>query len=308
MNREPKISVIMSVFNGSKFLSDAIQSILNQTFKEFEFIIVDDGSTDNSLNIIRSFESADSRIKVISKLNEGLAKSLNAAISVSKGKFIARMDADDISYENRLEKQYEYMQKNESIDLCGCSMDIIDELGNVTSEKIQISNIDDIQKKRYFQSPILHITFFGKKSFFVKHNGYREQFKYAQDYDLVLRGINTGAKICNIKDKLVQYRDYQQKIDPIKFIQQFRMTELIVKLSKERELHNKEVSILNSEILSTYKVSKFDIFITKIFLSTYFLKQTFLNGLLKRIVNLFVFVLNGDLRRLLIRDFRAYKL
>ena len=308
MNREPKISVIMSVFNGSKFLSDAIQSILNQTFKEFEFIIVDDGSTDNSLNIIRSFESADSRIKVISKLNEGLAKSLNAAISVSKGKFIARMDADDISYENRLEKQYEYMQKNKSIDLCGCSMDIIDELGNVTSEKIQISNIDDIQRKRYFQSPILHITFFGKKSFFVKHNGYREQFKYAQDYDLVLRGINTGAKICNIKDKLVQYRDYQQKIDPIKFIQQFRMTELIVKLSKERELHNKEVSILNSEILSTYKVSKFDIFITKIFLSTYFLKQTFLNGLLKRIVNLFVFVLNGDLRRLLIRDFRAYKL
>tara|TARA_B100000674_G_C37800782_1_gene896344 strand:+ start:134 stop:1060 length:927 start_codon:yes stop_codon:yes gene_type:complete len=308
MNREPKISVIMSVFNGSKFLSDAIQSILNQTFKEFEFIIVDDGSTDNSLNIIRSFESADSRIKVISKLNEGLAKSLNAAISVSKGKFIARMDADDISYENRLEKQYEYMQKNESIDLCGCSMDIIDELGNVTSEKIQISNIDDIQRKRYFQSPILHITFFGKKSFFVKHNGYREQFKYAQDYDLVLRGINAGAKICNIKDKLVQYRDYQQKIDPTKFIQQFRMTELIVKLSKERELHNKEVSILNSEILSTYKVSKFDIFITKIFLSTYFLKQTFLNGLLKRIVNLFVFVLNGNLRRLLIRDFRAYKL
>jgi len=308
MNREPKISVIMSVFNGSKFLSHAIQSILNQTFKEFEFIIVNDGSTDDSLNIIRSFESADSRIKVISKLNEGLAKSLNAAISVSKGKFIARMDADDISYENRLEKQYEYMQKNKSIDLCGCSMDIIDELGNVTSEKIQISNIDDIQKKRYFQSPILHITFFGKKSFFVKHNGYREQFKYAQDYDLVLRGINTGAKICNIKDKLVQYRDYQQKIDPIKFIQQFRMTELIVKLSKERELHNKEVSILNSEILSTYKVSKFDIFITKIFLSTYFLKQTFLNGLLKRIVNLFVFVLNGDLRRLLIRDFRAYKL
>ena len=71
MNREPKISVIMSVFNGSKFLADAIKSILNQTFKEFELIIVDDGSTDNSLNIIRSFESADSRIKVISKLNEG---------------------------------------------------------------------------------------------------------------------------------------------------------------------------------------------------------------------------------------------
>ena len=109
MNREPKISVIMSVFNGSKFLADAIKSILNQTFKEFELIIVDDGSTDNSLNIIRSFESADSRIKVISKLNEGLAKSLNAAISASQGDFIARMDADDISYTDL--KQYKYMQK-----------------------------------------------------------------------------------------------------------------------------------------------------------------------------------------------------
>ena len=158
MNREPKISVIMSVFNGSKFLADAIQSILNQTFKEFELIIVDDGSTDNSLNIIRSFESADSRIKVISKLNEGLAKSLNAAISASQGDFIARMDADDISYKNRLEKQYEYMQKNKSIDLCGCSMDIIDEHGNVTSEKIQISNPDEILKRDTFnhQFCILH--------------------------------------------------------------------------------------------------------------------------------------------------------
>ena len=308
MDREPKITVIMSVFNGSEFLAESIQSILDQTFKEFEFIIVDDGSTDNSLDIIRSFESADSRIKVISKLNEGLAKSLNTAISISKGEYIARMDADDISYKNRLEKQYEFMQKNKSIDLCGCSMDIIDELGNVTSEKIQASNNHEILKKRFFQSPILHITFFGKKLFFLKNNGYREEFKYAQDYDLVMRGIDAGAKICNIKHKLVQYRDYKQKIEPEKFIQQFRMTELIVKLSREREQFGKEVSTLDSKILSIFKVNNFDIFITKIFLSTYFLKNSFLNRILKRIVNLFAFALNGDLRRLLIRDFRAYKL
>ena len=308
MDSKPKITVIMSVFNGSKFLAESIQSILDQTFKEFEFIIINDGSTDNSLDIIRSFESADSRIKVISKLNEGLAKSLNTAISISKGEYIARMDADDISYKNRLEKQYEFMQKNKSIDLCGCSMDIIDELGNVTSEKIQTSNNHEILKKRFFQSPILHITFFGKKLFFLKNNGYREEFKYAQDYDLVMRGIDAGAKICNIKHKLVQYRDYKQKIEPEKFIQQFRMTELIVKLSREREQFGKEVSTLDSKILSIFKVNNFDIFITKIFLSTYFLKNSFQNRILKRIVNLFAFALNGDLRRLLIRDFRAYKL
>ena len=123
-----------------------------------------------------------------------------------------------------------------------------------------------------------------------------------------MRGINAGAKICNIKDKLVQYRDYQQKVEPIKFIQQFRMTELIVKLSKEREHLGKEVSNLNSEISAILKVNSFDLLVTKIFLSTYFLKNSLLNSILKKIVNLFVFVLNRDLRRLLIRDFRAYKL
>ena len=112
----------------------------------------------------------------------------------------------------------------------------------------------------------------------------------------------------NIKDKLVQYRDYQQKVEPIKFIQQFRMTELIVKLSKEREHLGKEVSNLNSEISAILKVNSFDLLVTKIFLSTYFLKNSLLNSILKKIVNLFVFVLNRDLRRLLIRDIRAYKL
>ena len=123
-----------------------------------------------------------------------------------------------------------------------------------------------------------------------------------------MRGINAGAKICNIKDKLVQYRDYQQKVEPIKFIQQFRMTELIVKLSKEREHLGKEVSNLNSEISAILKVNSFDLLVTKIFLRTYFLKNSLLNSILKKIVNLFAFVLNRDLRRLLIRDFRAYKL
>ena len=121
-------------------------------------------------------------------------------------------------------------------------------------------------------------------------------------------GIALKGNSLNIKDKLVQYRDYQQKVEPIKFIQQFRMTELIVKLSKEREHLGKEVSNLNSEISAILKVSSFDLFITKIFLSTYFLKNSLLNSMLKKIVNLFVFVLNRDLRRLLIRDFRAYKL
>lgn len=308
MDEKPKISVIMSVFNGSKFLDASIQSVLDQTFKEFEFIIIDDGSTDDSLKIIRSFESIDSRIKVISKSNEGLAKSLNIAIGIARGDYIARMDADDISYKNRFKTQYEFMQENKSVDLCGCSIDIINEQGNVTAEKIQMLDFHEILKKRFFQSPILHITFFGKKSFFEENNGYREEFKYAQDYDLVMRGIDAGAKVCNINHKLVQYRDYQQKIEPIKFIQQFRMTELIIRLSKEREQIGKEESNLNSEILSIMKVSNFSIFITKIFLSTYFLKNSFINGIFKKIINLLVFALNSDLRRLLLRDFKAYKL
>ena len=144
MHKIPGVSVIMSVFNGEDFLADAIKSVLNQTFTNFEFIIVDDGSNDSSLAIIQSFQELDSRIKIIVHKNQGLAKSLNIGIEHSIGKYIARIDADDLCYESRLEKQYAFMEENHAVDLIGSSVDVINEDGSITTSKKQITDFENI--------------------------------------------------------------------------------------------------------------------------------------------------------------------
>ncbi|MDC1332631.1 glycosyltransferase [Gammaproteobacteria bacterium] len=308
MHKIPGVSVIMSVFNGEDFLADAIKSVLHQTFTNFEFIIVDDGSNDRSLAIIQSFQELDSRIKILAHKNQGLARSLNIGIEHSKGKYIARIDADDLCYESRLEKQYAFMEENHAVDLIGSSVDVINEDGSITTSKKQITDFENIFKKRFLLSPILHITFFGKRSFFERNNGYRDSFVFAQDYDLVLRGIDSGSIILNMEEQLVQYRDFRRKINPSKFIQQFRITELAIRLSRERSKFGKEVSDLNLEFQKIKKVKPLEIFMVNIFLKTYFLDYSLKNKALKNLINILVFIINPDLRRLLVRDFRAYKL
>ena len=307
MAKIPDISIIMSVFNGEDFLEKSIESVLNQTFAEFEFIIINDGSTDDSLEIIERFRIIDDRIKLINQENQGLAKSLNVGIKNSQGRYIARTDADDLCYESRLEKQFNFMEKNNSVDLIGSSVDVIDENGTITSEKIQISKFENICIKKFFLSPVLHVTFFGKRSFFQDHM-YRENFIYAQDYDLVLRGIDSGSIIMNMEEKLMQYRDFQKKINPNKFIYQFRISQLAIKLSKERIKYGKEASNIDLEVKKIMSIQPFNIFIVKIFLKAYFLKSSKKNVILKKIFNLIFFFISKDLRQLLIRDFRAYKI
>ena len=120
----------MPVYNGELYLAQAIDSILNQTYKNFEFIILNDGSNDNSLNIINDYQKEDDRIVLISRENKGLVYSLNEGIEKSKGKYIARMDADDICLPMRFEKQIELME-NENLDICGCHYFLLNKEGNI---------------------------------------------------------------------------------------------------------------------------------------------------------------------------------
>ena len=123
MKNDPKISVVMAVYNGEKYLREAIDSILNQTFKDFEFIIVNDGSTDRTREILESF--IDPRIVLIHQEHMGLTKSLNRGIALAKGKYIARQDADDISMAERLEKQFNFLESHENVALLGTAGHII---------------------------------------------------------------------------------------------------------------------------------------------------------------------------------------
>jgi glycosyltransferase involved in cell wall biosynthesis len=124
----PKVSVVMSVYNGEKYLCEAIDSILNQTFENFEFLIVNDGSTDRTLEILQSYR--DPRIKVINnERNIGLTASLNKGLKIAKGEYVARMDADDVSFPHRLEQQKAFLDRNPRVAMVGSWAEVIDESG-----------------------------------------------------------------------------------------------------------------------------------------------------------------------------------
>ena len=133
MNSNPFVSVVMSVYNGGEFLKDAINSILSQSYKNFEFIIINDGSSDNFSEILELYD--DERIKVLNNQeNKGLVYSLNRGLLESIGKYIVRMDADDISLPNRIEKQVEFMQREPEVGVCGSYIEIF---GDTIKRKVQ---------------------------------------------------------------------------------------------------------------------------------------------------------------------------
>jgi len=182
----PKISVIMAVYNGEKYLEEAIESILDQSFDDFEFIIVDDGSIDRTSEILREYAKKDERIKIITNSkNIGLTKSLNKAIEQAKGEYIARQDADDISAPERLEKQIRLLESNDNLGCVGCNASVIDENGGFI-RKVVLPRTDlnlYIRKRNCF----IHGSLIFPRHVLEEINGYDEKMKLAQDYDLILR-------------------------------------------------------------------------------------------------------------------------
>lgn len=197
-----KVSVIMAVYNGEKHLNRAIKSILNQTYKNFEFIIIDDASTDKSLEIIRSFDKQDKRIKIIkNSCNLGLTKSLNKAIRIVKGDAIARFDVDDISLPKRLEKQVEFLQNNSEFAFCGSGV-IVKQ--NVKDSRLKSFKLDDIRKNLIQNNCFIHSTICIRKKTLEKFGLYNEKYLYGQDYELWCRLVyKYRLKAAILKDKLV---------------------------------------------------------------------------------------------------------
>lgn len=210
MNK-PLVTVLMSVYNGQKFLSEAIESILNQTFKDFEFLIINDGSTDSSRGIILSYN--DSRIKLIeNQANIGLTRSLNKGIDLAQGKYIARMDADDISLPERLEKQVRFMELNEDVAVCGSCAEIINETKAKIGEFKNPESSDDIKISLFFLNPIVHPTAVMRKNRVVEVGKYDPCFMRAQDYALWIKLFLKGYEFYNLQDKLIIYRNHEINI------------------------------------------------------------------------------------------------
>jgi glycosyltransferase involved in cell wall biosynthesis len=223
----PKISVVMSVYNGEKYLRPAVESILSQTFGDFEFIIVNDGSTDNSESILREYQSQDKRIRLVSRENQGLIYSLNEGIGLALGDYIARMDADDISMPERLEKQLKYIQENNLV-IGGTWAEVIDDQGKKVKEFDYPPGEDQIKNFTLLHNPFIHPTVMFQKNVFGQVGGYRKSFKHVEDYELWTR-IVFKYRAGNLPERLLQYRLHEKQITKANHLE-MRVRGILVRL------------------------------------------------------------------------------
>ena len=204
----PLISVIMSVFNGESFLDEAIKSILNQTIDDFEFIIIDDMSTDKTLSIIERYQKLDPRIRVIMGKEKSLVCALNQGLDAARGKFIARMDADDIALPYRFERQLTWLEKTGS-DITGSW---IERFQNQSNHIIKARETDAaIKIEMLFYCPFKNPTVMMRTEV-LKTLRYDSSFEIAEDYDLWARAAVAGWKMTNVQEVLLRYRAHSTQI------------------------------------------------------------------------------------------------
>lgn len=232
----PKVTVLMSVYNGERYLREAIDSILNQCFEDFEFLIINDASADNTEEILKNYK--DSRIKVIiNKKNLGLTKSLNKGLKIAKGEYIARMDSDDISLPKRLEEEVKVLDLDGNIGLVGTYCFVMDEEGRILSRLSSLSK--SIKNGLMSVNQFVHSSVMIRKKCLDATGYYREEFKFAQDYDLWLR-ISESFKIMNIPKYLHKWRFDTKSISFSKNEEQSKYAALALKLAKERRLKGED--------------------------------------------------------------------
>jgi glycosyltransferase involved in cell wall biosynthesis len=216
----PETTVLMSVYNSEEFLKEAIDSILNQTYRDFEFLIINDGSNDSSEDILLSY--GDCRIRLISnERNIGLAKSLNKGLKLAKGKYIARIDSDDIALPERLKKQVSFLNAHPEVGIVGTACILIDNHNRVLG--INRFPINDLQIRwvSLLTNPFAHPTVVIRRDSLIKNGlSYLESFHASQDYDLWVRLLKF-TRGANLNEPLIRYRVHDNNIT-----NRFRETQL----------------------------------------------------------------------------------
>ena len=212
MNKEPKISVIMSVYNGEDYLREAVESVLNQSFTQWELIIINDCSTDTTPEILADFAQRDSRVKVhTNEVNLRLPSSLNKALSFAQGKYVARMDADDICLPDRLQKQYDFMERNPEVALSSCRFMTLKN-GVISSGGCGGKNDpESIKGLLLVTNPILHPGIIAKTET-IRELGYDKNFTCTEDMELWTRFVMAGHKVQIQPDYLMIYRLHDKQI------------------------------------------------------------------------------------------------
>ncbi len=201
--KSPVVSILMPVYKTSQYLREAVDSILSQTFTDFELIVLNDCSPDNAEDILDVF--ADPRLVwYLGEENVGLANVLNVGLQMARGKYVARMDSDDLSTPNRLEVQVDYLERHPEIDLCSCGMELF---GAKDGKWVRESDPDRVKISALFFSPILHASsVWRKESFDRKNLHFEQEMVPAEDYDLWCRALTKGLRMVNLPDCMYLYR------------------------------------------------------------------------------------------------------
>ncbi len=219
----PLISVVLPVYNGQKYLAEAIDSILAQTFANFELIMIDDGSTDGSLQIMRNYEQNDARVRVVARENRGLATTLNDSIDIARGEWLARMDQDDIALPYRFERQLAWL-KETGADISGSW---VQRFGSSDKRVVRLRESNEaIRMEMLFCSPFAHPTVMMRAAL-AKRLRYDSAWEKAEDYDLWERAAEDGWKMTNQPEVLLLYRVHESQISSTTSVRQQQLGQKI---------------------------------------------------------------------------------
>ena len=242
--QNPKVSVLMSVYNGEIHLGEAVESILNQTFTDFEFIIVDDGSTDSTWSILSEYAVRDKRIVLIqNKNNIGLAKSLNKGLELARGEYVARQDADDLSLPERLAAQIGYSQQQPHVGLLGTAYYIINSQGQELALHRQPESDTEIRWQMLFHNAFCHSSVMFRRKFINKESlFYKEGLPCSQDYELWSRMLQQTSA-ANLTIPLVEWRKSDGAISTTRREEQQRIATIISAQQIKHLLPHKPITL-----------------------------------------------------------------
>lgn len=206
----PAVSVLMPVYNAERYVGEAVRSILNQTFADFEFIVIDDGSTDRSGELLEKLATSDPRIRLFRRPNTGYLRALNEGLALANGELVARLDADDVALPERFERQVRYLREHPECLAVGCGMLRIDADGDVICEEPMPAAHEEIEARLLKGLGALpHPGAMIRRETLVAVGGYREEYYGVEDHDLWLRLAERG-RLANLPEPLIKFRTHPQ--------------------------------------------------------------------------------------------------
>jgi glycosyltransferase involved in cell wall biosynthesis len=213
----PEVSVILPFFNAENTLTAAVESVLNQTFTSFEILLVNNNSTDTSFAIAKTFAEKDSRIRLLHETKQGVDHAMNCGLENSRGRFIARMDADDVSFPERLEKQVRFLEENPGTGLVGTAVKYVAHNTGTGGFKRFVNWVnsfftsEEIKLYRFVEIPVVNPTILFRRELYEKLGGCR-QGDFPEDYEMQLRFLDAGVKMAKLPEPLLEWHDYSTRL------------------------------------------------------------------------------------------------